>query len=1857
MLSKTRNIKKVILLVVVSILALLTMIGITKQSNGWAGIVRENWNIRIARNDNNYIIDRYFDVLVDQNGFTGFCIDGGGSLSTRYYTNFNRISIYDPQAQSRFTSVGNWHSAMWLVDHGIATVPRREYDAIYNNILVNYEKSNLQQLLTGAGHTEAAAALGRLTPAQIVAAQNCVYWQLCRNTYSSYNYATIYNNVDAQNFVTGLKALAVANNTYTHQVSSVNIEKQPNFAIDTTTRTLGSFKITGLTSVVKDDLVVEINGITREDVQVVVLATTVNSVTFNIVAPEGVLYTTGGTTNTITVHCKKAITSEGYVLTNGGYSQYLLAVRKAFASISASGSQTNNIMDLALVKSIIKYDYLDGQTSRSIPLDRFNPTIDVDTAPLNNGANYAIYNVDKDKLKVNNNSNITYRLYVFNEGSVNAYAQQLIDYIPTSMEVVEISGNTDPYGQGICTRDNNVYRDDAGNEYNKIIINTSALMNTLNAYNPTTNTISYNFIDVKLNVNENLTGTQELTLRNFAEISVATNGTYVDIDSTPGNLSPDLTIPSQTTDDFNTKVQNLSSYTNLYKVDYLRGTKYNFEDDDDFEQIVLVQPEVDLALRKFISKVESINSNIENFDNSREPKLFGMADVDTRTATFQLRHYAQGNTTMEYIHRKDTVTVKKQDKITYKIRVYNEAIGNDYRACATNILDSLPSGVKILAADTIAANTTAGNNWINWNTSTIDGENWNNFATNQTQRDGGNVLSINSIDSTDKTNIAGKGIPNTLRYVAEALLGESQYYQEVVVVCEVEDTAAVNTTLINTASIGAYRYFTDDNTEVNITNEKNEPSDVILDRDSSVSLETLTALDIVKLEANLDDFMFHDYFYIAYLWIDIGRFKLNDHLLINSVAEKVLESYAPQYHEYVRGVEDDDDFESIIVKESSTEIRLHKIDMNGYFVEGIGFDIQVDSEPVEQKTSNVFGYVDILPNTTIDASEYDYQNVHRVRISEIQDELGKYISVANPIDLFYTFDSLGNIVYTLQGQTDYTLVHNESDWLTFVGAGGAVTNADYLLEDGTTGNVRIVADGNQLTIKVQNKRISGLFRLNIIKVEDTVQRAPVADTVFTIDNGAEVVTNVNGIANGDNGCTYQIDYRGWMSNTIREIDSGADEFVLLRDPVTLYSYVDIVGGKYQVTKVGFSMENTIDIQAIGSITTQEKELVLENGRTVTGVLQIDPSKIVNGMVVIELTIPNPVIQPGQYSFRIRKVDLEGQGLPDVGFTVSQNGSVLDIQNNTDANGFLPIATQVIDDSNVHVIDRFSITEIRIDNDYVAIRQPIDVSVYKYKTNYGFRMIHACFTGGSVTTKTVQLEDGTSVELVIQYSPATGEILLTIPNKKVEYDLALDKFITQVTTGTNTVNVPGREPRFVQNPTITDGDGYQYTPTFGALPAVEVNTNDIVTYNLRIYNEGGADAFATEIVDDVPEGLEFVPYTSGDGSINNTYRWVMYKEVTPEEIAQLPSGTVVKDIDKNVQSGETEFKKCVVTTDVKEADYIVTDYLSKEQGEARMAVGETENPNLLKAFEPTTPEKIAQGPDFNEIRIQFKVTRSVSTMEEANFEVVNYAQITKDSDKNGDEIEDRDSTPNEWRQNEDDQDREKIKVKFFDLSLVKWVSEAIIIEDGVERTEPGNNLEDLQNPYDHRLIYAMTPDKIGEYTDLEPVVKVDLPKSKLENTVVKFKYKIRVYNEGQIDGYAKEITDYVPTGMKFIQEDNPLWQDAGEGKIVTTQLADTLLTVGGAPQTIEIVYTWLNSENNLGLIVNVAEISEDFNNYGNPDIDSTPDNMKVGEDDIDDAAVLLSVRTGDTINTTYIILAASAIALVVTGVVLIKKFVL
>ena len=76
---------------------------------------------------------------------------------------------------------------------------------------------------------------------------------------------------------------------------------------------------------------------------------------------------------------------------------------------------------------------------------------------------------------------------------------------------------------------------------------------------------------------------------------------------------------------------------------------------------------------------------------------------------------------------------------------------------------------------------------------------------------------------------------------------------------------------------------------------------------------------------------------------------------------------------------------------------------------------------------------------------------------------------------------------------------------------------------------------------------------------------------------------------------------------------------------------------------------------------------------------------------------------------------------------------------------------------------------------------------------------------------------------------------------------------------------------------------------------------------------------------------------------------------------------------------------------------------------------------------------------------------------------------------------------------------------------------------------------------------------------------------------------------------------------------------------------------------------------MGVMTNTAEISEDDNDYDLPDKDSTPDNQKPGEDDIDDAPVMLSVSTGRAV--TYFALGGLILVTIAGGIILIKKFVI
>ena len=600
-----------------------------------------------------------------------------------------------------------------------------------------------------------------------------------------------------------------------------------------------------------------------------------------------------------------------------------------------------------------------------------------------------------------------------------------------------------------------------------------------------------------------------------------------------------------------------------------------------------------------------------------------------------------------------------------------------------------------------------------------------------------------------------------------------------------------------------------------------------------------------------------------------------------------------------------------------------------------------------------------------------------------------------------------------------------------------------------------------------------------------------------------------------------------------------------------------------------------------------------------------------------------------------------------------------------------------------------------------------------------------------------------------------------------FDLALRKFIVSV----NDEELKNSDGIYVREPVVdtsklgtTDENGKTITTATYNHPKtpVQVKKGDIITYTIRVYNEGTLAGFANAITDNIPEGLEFI----ADSSINKSYDWELkdgklvtkylsdnninnvinpiteaedgtktlsYKDVkvqfkvvaepskyagetitnwaeiqedsnndidstpgnnnkeeddidyepvqltyfdlalrkfitkvntteinnripevdtskigtidengkkittatykhTKDPISLETGSTVIytirvynegtidgyaNEITDNIPEGleylpadatNTEYKWTMldetgnITQDVSKAKKITTNYLSEKNDKTQ----------IINKYDSATKTL-----SYKDVKVAFKV---VATKQSDGL-IVNTAEISKASD------EDIDSTPGNNEKTEDDIDNEYVKVESFDLSLKKWVTATKVTYDGKTKVT-----------------------KTGFDENSTEMAKVDLVGKKLKKTTVKFVYSIKVLNEGEVAGYATEVKDYIPDGLKFDEKDNPDWTLQKDGTATTDKLKDTLLEPGQSA-VVEITLTWKNSSSNMGVKTNWAEISADSGD----DIDSTPNNNKKGEDDIDDASVILSIKTGSA--TMYITLTLISITILAGGIFLIKKHVM
>lgn len=186
---------------------------------------------------------------------------------------------------------------------------------------------------------------------------------------------------------------------------------------------------------------------------------------------------------------------------------------------------------------------------------------------------------------------------------------------------------------------------------------------------------------------------------------------------------------------------------------------------------------------------------------------------------------------------------------------------------------------------------------------------------------------------------------------------------------------------------------------------------------------------------------------------------------------------------------------------------------------------------------------------------------------------------------------------------------------------------------------------------------------------------------------------------------------------------------------------------------------------------------------------------------------------------------------------------------------------------------------------------------------------------------------------------------------------------------------------------------------------------------------------------------------------------------------------------------------------------------------------------------------------------------------------------------------------ELTQNRDNINLGLVEKDIYDLSLTKTVSKVTIINSHGTET----------NTYNSNL------------------AKAEIHAKYLEGSTAIVEYKIDVTNEGEVAGYAKSIVDYKPSDLNFDSKLNKDWYQSGDS-LYNTSIAKTIIAPGET-KSLTLVLTKTMTESNVGLINNQAEIAEDSNGLGISDRDSIPGNKQKGEDDLETANLIISVKTG------------------------------
>ena len=681
-----------------------------------------------------------------------------------------------------------------------------------------------------------------------------------------------------------------------------------------------------------------------------------------------------------------------------------------------TASTTSEAMDKAVAIMNIYSNVLTGRDQ-----DRIN-AVEAETVLNMDGKTTAQYMLNKTVYEVTPDDKIVYKITVYNEGDYNSKNITITDYLPKGLKVVGVEVNKSEVGYN---KKDYVWTVDETNN-----IATITIEDVLEAYNG--KELKCADVYIRCEIDNNLLNSGELKyddiLYNVAEI---TSSEPIDSE---GNVVDDVEDRDSDENSISTDTNNnvIDEYTNRFEevedkessVNNIDKSKYEYEDDDDFERIVIKENKriLDLSLRKSITKVGTSESSMKNvtseYSYSEYQKELNRLPVITEDSNLARLRETNG----VYLHPKEAVMVRTGDFVEYTIRVFNEGGNNDYAGIAKQITDYLPEGLEFHAVvDNNGEWITTAQNGIY--KTTID-DFYGGYEVSYDKENNEVVINyIGSLPLRTKNYLYKiyeflKNGTEIYSYYNDSQDNREKYaYEEVKLICKVTSTID-SKKLTNVAEITDSVAVEADGTVI--------PNVTDIDSHKNISISETT--DVKNSKVNLDTY-YED---------------RNADDIYNQ--------------EYIPGCQDDDDFETVVLKFVSGKYTLNIKKVNSITNESIdGASFKVNNKETDATVNGI---------ATVITKEYDELTVNEIdeyTISEVQiDSDKKYSKLVEPVTIY--------VAKTIQkiNENGIEMENCKIKSVSFE-KDNIIDIKSVKLEDGTCVDVTLVVDDNTIEVTIPNK--------------------------------------------------------------------------------------------------------------------------------------------------------------------------------------------------------------------------------------------------------------------------------------------------------------------------------------------------------------------------------------------------------------------------------------------------------------------------------------------------------------------------------------------------------------------------------------------------------------------------------------------------------------------------------------------------------------------------------------------------------------------------------------------------------------------